>query len=170
MPRAIDHLSKDVIEELAELSMKLASNAETRKDYLKAVKKIDPAKRFPTHEVDELRAELAETREREKEERQIEEQRKATEARLNAQRSALVGKGYTDDQLKEVESVMQKYGLADYEAGADLYQARKPATAPDAPTGTWEFPTIAGLIENPTKAARDEAYRTITELKRGRAA
>ncbi len=170
MARAIDALSQDVRDDLAELAMKLAANQETRKPFLNAVKKVDPNRRFPSQEVEDLRAEMAETREREKEERKLEEERRETERRLTAQRQSLTGKGYTEDQLKEVEEVMTKYGITDYEAGADLYQARRPPKESEGPTGTWEFPTLAGLIENPTKAARDEAFKTITEIRRGRAA
>lgn len=175
MPRAIDALTQDVRDDLAELAMKLAANAKTRKPFLNAVKEVDPNRRFPTQEVDDLREEMKTEREREKEERRIEEERRATEARLNAQRSVLVGKGYTEDQLKEVESVMTKYGLTDYEAAADIYERRKPVAPPEAATGTWSFPSIEGLtmdklVADPTRASRDEAYRVITELKRGRAA
>lgn len=170
MPRLIDNLTPAVREEIAELAMKLAANAKTRKTFLNAVKEVDPNQRFPAHEVEDLREEMKAEREREKEERKLDEERKATEARLNAQRAALVGKGYSDDQLKEVEAVMTKYGITDYEAGADLYQARKPAAPPESPTGTWDFPLIDGLVADPTKAARNEAFKVITELKRGRAA
>ena len=170
MPRLIDGHSKDVIEDLAELAMKLAANKDTRKPFLNAVKQVDPNRRFPSQEVEDLRAEVAAEREREKEERKLEEERKAIEARLGAQRQSLIGRGFTEDQLKEVEEVMTKYGMTDYEAGADLYQARKPVAPPAGPSPTWEFPTLEGLIENPAAAARNEAFKVITELKRGRAA
>jgi hypothetical protein len=175
MARLIDGHSKDVIEDLAELAMKLSQNKETRKDFIHAVKKVDPHRRFPSQEVEDLRADMAAEREREKEERKLEEERRETEQRLTAQRRGLVTRGYSEDQIKEVEAVMTKYGITDYEAGADLYQARRPATPPAEQTGTWDIPGIDGtpmaeLLTDPTKAARNEAYKVITEIKRGRAA
>ena len=170
MARAIDALSQDVRDDLAELAMKLAANQETRKPFLNAVKKVDPSRRFPSQEVEDLRAEMKEERDREKEEAKLARERDQIERRLEAQRKSLSPK-FSDEQLTEIESVMTKYGITDYEAGADLYQARKPAAPPpDGPTATWEFPTFEGLMENPTKAARNEAFRVIEEIKRGRAA
>ena len=175
MARAIDGLSKEAIEDLAELSMKLAANAETRRPFLKSVNKIEPNRRFPSVEVEDLREEMKAEREREKEERKVEEERRATEQRLAAQRDSLKGpgRGYSDEQIKEIEEVMTKYGLSDYEAGADLWQARRPAEVPQDRTGTWEFPTIgeaADFVADPVKASRNEAFKVINELRRnGRA-
>lgn len=175
MPRLIEGQSKEVVEDLAEIALKLAANKETRKPFLDAVKKIDPHRRFPSQEVDDVRAEMEAKFETEKAERKLEREREETERRLSDQRNSLAGRGYSEDQIKEVEAVMTKYGITDYEAGADLYQARKPATPDPGKTGTWEFPTIgktsiADLIADPTKHARDEAFNVITELRRGRAA
>ena len=169
MARLIDAHSKETVEDIAELAMKLAANSKTRKAFLSAVKEVDPTKRFPSHEVDTLREEMETKYEADKAERQLEAERKETERRLNAQRAALAGR-LNDDQIKEVEAVMTKYGLTDYEAGADLYEARRPPTPPNDPTATWDFPTLDGLLADPTKAARNEAFKVITELKRGRAA
>lgn len=170
MSRLIDGQSKEVIEDLAELAMKLSQHKDTRKEFIGAVKKVDPNRKFPNHEIEVLREEMAEREEA----RRLEDQRKETERALAAQRSGLMsGRGFTEDQVKEVEAVMTKYGLSDYEAGADLWQARRPSEPPASPTGTWEFPTIgkaADFVADPVKASRDEAYRTITEFRRGRAA
>lgn len=169
MPRLIDNLSTDVRDDLAELAMKLAANQDTRKPFLNAVKKVDPNRRFPSQEVEDLREELKADREAEKEARKLEREREETERRLEAQRKGLLRK-FSEEQVAEIESVMTKYGISDYEAGADLYQARKPAPPPTSPSATWEFPTLEGLLDDPTKAARNEAHRVITELKQGRAA
>lgn len=175
MPRMIDNLAPDVRDDLAELAMKLAANKDTRKTFLGAVKKVDPQRRFPSQEVDDLREELQAAREQEKEEARLTREREQIENRLAEQRRALNGRGYSEEQIKEVEGVMTKYGITDYEAGADLWQARRPPENPAGPTATWEMPTIgntplADLIADPTKAARNEAFNVITEIRRGRAA
>lgn len=169
MARLTEGMSADVIADLAELSLRLSRNAETRKPFLNAVKKIDPARRFPTQEIDDLREEMA-SRE---EQRKLDDAHRETTRALEAQRSTLLG-SFSEDQVKEIEGVMTKYGLSDYEAGRDLWQARRPEAPPaDGPTATWTIPTIgdnaiADVIGDPTKYARDEAYKTITEFRRGR--
>jgi len=172
MTRLIDQHTPQVIEQLAELALKVSANKDTRKGFLDAVKKVEPNMRFPSQEVDDLRSEMTEREENSK----LEREREKTEQRLTAQRQKLIdSRGFTEESIKEVEEVMTKYGITDYEAGADLYAARKPAAPPPEASGTWDFPTIGNtsipdLIANPVKAARDEAFKVISEIKRGRAA
>ncbi|HZP77537.1 MAG TPA: hypothetical protein VFB45_15440 [Pseudolabrys sp.] len=164
MPRMIDNMAPDVRDDLAELAMKLAANADTRSTFLKAVKKVDPSRRFPSQDIDDLREEMK----AKDEERKLEEQKQATLRKLEEQRASL---GLSEAELKEVETVMTTYGLTDYEAARDLWQARKPPSPPaDGPTATWTFPTLPNLIEDPAGAARNEAFNVITEIRRGKRA
>jgi hypothetical protein len=96
-----------------------------------------------------------------------------TRVRLEAQRASLADK-YSAEQITEIETVMTKYGISDYEAGAKLYSADfKPSaqssTRDKIRHGTvWEFPELPGLFENPDKAARDMAVQVIDEFRSAR--
>jgi hypothetical protein len=81
----------------------------------------------------------------------------------------LSGKKFDDATVKEIEEkVMTKYGISDYEAGAKLYLSdfKPPPNARPTSTGTWTFPDIPGLSEDPAKAAREAAHLVIDEFRR----
>ena len=159
-------------EQLAELSMKLAANAETRKAFAKLVKKVDPGihqRAFTDLIADEVREDLA----REKEEDRIKAESQRIKDDLEAQRKGLLAT-YSEDQIKEIEKVMERYGIANYDAGAKIYAADR---APVQENGRkqarhgerWTLPDLPGLMKDPIGAARDAAYGVIDELnaKRG---
>jgi hypothetical protein len=155
--------------EYGRLALKLATNAETRRPFLKAVRKVEPDRRFPDQDVEDLKEQLAADREKEKVEREALE----TTQRMNAARSGLIASGrYTEQEVGEIEKVMTKYGLADYEAGAKLYSADfRPANAGNTPPkqhGPWELPTYEGLMEDPIAAARKQAYAEIDRINGAR--
>ena len=87
---------------------------------------------------------------------------------------------FTEDQVKEIESVMTAYGIADYDAGVVLYRDKNPPPTPDpiplpdARMGaTWEFPSIEGMnftdfAKDPVKASRNAAYGVIAEFGKRR--
>lgn len=162
-----------VEKELAQLAIKLAANEKTKRPFLKAVKEVAPElyRSFPDQAIEDFREAEAERREKER----LDAETAAVTARLAKQRKTLL-KSYTEDQVKEIETgVMEKYGLADYEAAAKLYSAdhapvQQNGRQPTKYGATWELPKYDGLLENPVKAARDMAHRVIDELNavRGR--
>jgi hypothetical protein len=151
--------------ELGKLAVKLASNKDTRRGFIKAVKTVEPDRAFPDQDVVDLREEMEERLRAEREERATE----ALQARLAAARQGLAGR-FTEEQIQEIETkVMPKYGLSDYEAAATLYGADLapaiPSNQQPKPSANWELPDIPGLKDDPAKAAREHAFRVIDELR-----
>lgn len=168
MPAAI---STQTEKDLAQLLLKLSGNPKTRRHTLAMIKAVDPNYRIPADvQLEEYKAQVA----REKENDKITAQAEKSRERQQGQRQGLIQSGkYTEDQVKEIEGVMSKYGLGDYEAGAKLYAAdMAPAKASnrDRPRHgqIWEFPDLPGLLQNPEKAANDAAYAVLDEMRAGR--
>jgi hypothetical protein len=101
------------------------------------------------------------------------------------QKNGLIQAGRTPEEVADIEKVMSKFGIGDYEAGAKLHDAYNPPIdprdqGPDAwnDTGVWEFPTLPGadgkpmafkdFAKDPVKATRAAAYTAIDEFKRAR--
>ena len=165
-------VSQQTEHELAQLALKLAGNPKTRRQFLAQVKQVDPNYRPPADvQLEDFKQEVK----REREEEKMRAAGEAEQRRLTDQRQKLLDGGkYTPEQVAEIENtVMKKYGLRDYEAGAKLYAAdlapSRPSNANKMRHGQiWEFPNIPGLLQNPDKAASDAAYAVIDELRAGR--
>jgi len=164
-------LDQATINEYGLLAIKLATNAKTRRQFIKAVKEVDPGRRFPDAEIEDLRDEMEAKREADRQAAQAE----ASRQRLEAARNNLITSGrYTDEQVKEIEARMEKLGLSDYEAGAILYSAElKPHNASNRPQppsggGAWELPKLDGLLEDPIAAARNQAFAEIDRINSAR--
>ena len=170
---ATDELPPETLMELGRLLMKMSRDKSTRRETLKTVKKIQPDYQLPgDQQVEDLRSELEDKRIAAEEAARA----KASNDRLEAQRTALAdgtlikGKTFTAEQIKEIEDkVMPKYGISDYEGAAKIYLGDfKPPPPASGRTGTWTFPDIPGLMDNPAKAATEAAYQVIDEIQRGR--
>lgn len=166
--------------ELGELLAELSANKDTRSLIARAIKKAKPdsrhAQAFSDIDVEERFEELKKKREQEDMERQQSE----IVSRMNSQRARLLsgdgGRKYDETQVKEIEALMQRKGVVDYEDGATLYAATLPPTDPKPsshdpkPVGaTYEFPEWAKFGKDPNKAARETAHTVIGEFMRKRA-
>jgi hypothetical protein len=166
------NIPQETLLELGRLSLRLSRDAKTRRPFLKQIKEISPNYQLPgDQQVEDLRAELEERRAKDDAERKG---REITE-RLERQRAGLIdgtllsGRKFDDATVKEIEEkVMTKYGISDYEAGAKLYLSdfKPPPDKKPTTTGSWTFPDIPGLTEDPAKAARDAAHSIIDEFRR----
>ena len=159
--------------DLADLLHELSHDKETRKAIGKIIKQKKPdsphAAAFSDIDIEDKFEEF--TRKQEEIVRQ-----------MNAKRAALItggpdgsGPKYTEDQVKEIESLMQKKGITDYDDGKVLYAATLPpidprpgTDIPDVHGATWEFPEWAKFGADPVKASRDTAHTVITEFMRKR--
>jgi hypothetical protein len=172
MPDDLDmQYSPDTLAELGKLSIKMSRNPKLRPTLLKMVKAQDPSYQLPADlQVQDVRAEIAAQKARE----QIEAKAREVQSHLEAQRAALLkgelmpGRTFDDDQVKEIETVMQKYGLSDYEAGAKIFVSDMKPPKPQgrgSAGATWSFPDLPGLMDDPAGAARNAAYSVIDELQ-----
>ena len=164
-------ISTQTEKDLAALMLKLSGNPKTRRKQLAMIREVDPNYRIPA---DVQLEEYKEQVKREREEEKIRAQAEKSQERQTGQRQGLIESGkYTEEQVKEIEGVMRKYGLGDYDAGAKLYAAdMTPAKASNANRPRhgqiWEFPDLPGLLQNPEKAATDAAYAVLDEMRSGR--
>ena len=172
MSDEFDNMPQETLLELGRLALRLSRNEKTRRPFLKQVKEVAPNYQLPgDQQVEDLRAELAEAREKEQAERKSRE----VTNRLEKQRAGLIdgtllaGRSFDDATVKEIEEkIMTKYGISDYEAGAKLYLSdfKPPPNAKPSTTATWTFPDIPGLNDDPAKAAREAAHQVIDEFRR----
>lgn len=165
-----EKLSPEAQAQLADLTLKLAHDPKTRKQYAKLVKEIDPSRTFPDVEMDEFRESVKAEREADK----LAEAAQKTRERLAAQRSALIASGrFKEEQVKEMESsVMEKHGISDYDVAAKVFSADiKPASPThELKSRTWEMPTLTKEdMGNMTAFSQKQAYAAIDELKTKRA-
>lgn len=158
-------LSPEAQAQLAELSISLAHNPKTRKAFTKLVQEVDPSKRFPDVEADDLRDTIKnefEVRDQQAEARRI-------KAQTENQRADLLESGrYKEEDVKEIEKIMEKHGISDYDVAAKVYSAdTKPASpTSDIKSRTWQMPQLKKEdLGNLTQNARDKAYATIDEIR-----
>lgn len=159
----MSNLSPEAQAQLAKLATDLAHNPKTRKAFTKLVQEIDPSKRFPDVEIDEIRAGVV----KEFEERdQRAESARVLAAQENAR--AALKDNYDDKAIGEIETLMTKHGLSDYSLGARLYAAdTKPANPSyEVNDHKWNLPAIK--IEdfgNLKQLGRQRAYQAIDDIR-----
>jgi hypothetical protein len=159
-------LSKEVLAEIGQLALKLRHNPKTKREFTKLVKQVAPEISFPDADVEDLREEFNAQREKDKEDRANEQLRQAL-----ADSRAKIAANYDENQIKEIEDVMVKKGLASYEDAAVLYAHQQPVVRPDPlrPQVSLELPTDDNWLKNPKKMALNSAYDVIQEFQRKRA-
>jgi hypothetical protein len=160
-------LSPEAQAQLAKLATDLAHNPKTRKKFAGLVQEIDPSRRFPDVEADDMRADMKKEFEKRDQEREAER----VKLRLETQKESLRSR-YDDSAIAEIEKLMEKKGISDYEDGAILYAAiTKPATPThDVNDHAWSLPKIdIKDFGNLKQRGRAQAYQAIDELNRKRA-
>lgn len=171
---SLEDLTTDQLLEVARLQDRLATNPETRADYMRLVKKTNPNLAIPEVDInDRVEARLAQ----EREERLKLEQRlmeKEAQERVARKRDEVKSKHrLNDDQLTQVEKLMTDKRIPDYETAAEFFALSQKA-APPTPS-TFQRPSVdmpssatwgKGLGNKSAldKIARDEAYKAWGEL------
>lgn len=172
MPDDFSNYPQETLIELGKLALKMARGKETRRSFLKDVKKVAPDYQLPgDQQVEDLRHELEEKNAAAEEKTRADEVKR----RLESQRQSLIdgtliaGKKFDADALKEIEEkIMPKYGISDYEGAAKIYLGDfKPPPPSKSGSTTWTFPDIPGMLEDPTRASRQIAEQVIDEFHRG---
>lgn len=152
---------------IVKLAMQMAGNPKTRDTFFQTARAADPSIRLPADV--QLRQFKQETK-REKEEDKIRTEAERQQERQAAAREKLLTR-YSEEQVAEIEKgVMQKYGVADYDAAAKIYASDlKPAKADARPrrTSTWEMPDFEKFAKAPAQVANDLAYDLIDRANAG---
>ena len=167
---SLENLSFEQRDELAILSKTLADNPETRKDFLRLTKKVNPEMVIPELQLEEYterkvsaaeeKVMALENKLREKEIReQLESKRRALKERGIAQ---------SDQDVQEIEKIMLEQGITSHDTAAQHWEWMKQAAVP-TPTGynpnnINKF-DLSKYRKNPQGAARDVAASALHELR-----
>jgi chromosome segregation ATPase len=168
---SLEDLTPEARDELALLAKQLSENPETRKDFLRQVKKVKPEMPIPELEIEDYtRNAVDKANDRVA---QLEARLRDRDAmdELNSRRNKLKAKGLidTDDQIEEVEKVMLEKGITNHEAAAEYWRWMQQSAAPTPtgynPSAINKF-DLSKYWRNPVAGARDEAAKALNELRK----
>ncbi len=161
----------DLNEDLGSLAKSLASNPDTRKDFLRLMKKARPNLPIPELDVeDQITASRQQDIDRIN---KLEEQlaNRDIEGRISTSRKTIKEKyRLNDTQVEEVEAMMTAKRIGDYDSAARLYQMEQEVAAPTPAAVTFDLPVKADELKgtNINNWAKNEAYKTLREMRGSR--
>ena len=178
-------LSPQDMDRLSRLMFAISHNPKTRAAAANLVAQVDPQQARAFSDVF-LERRLAQFEKKFADERLKEKIDNVVQARESQKKEIITKRGYSENQVKELEKLQEQYGFSDWEAAADIYATRNP---PDDPRlqpppeyagagSTWDFPTVPthegkmmdfkDYIKDPRKHSNATAYRMIQDFKRGK--
>lgn len=159
-------LSPEAQADLAQLAIGLANDPEIGLIVKKRISQLDPTKRFPEVDTADIRAEIR----KEFETRDMNRQKDEALERQRQQRQSLISSGrFQEDDVKEIEKLMEKEGIANYDTAAKIFAAdRKPATPThEIKSRVWEMPKLnKENFNNIAQHSLSEAYRAVDEIRK----
>jgi hypothetical protein len=171
---SLEDLTPEARDELAALARQLAENPNTRKDFLKLTKQVNPNLPVPELEIEE-RTERVLTKAQERVE-QLENKLRERDAvgELEKRRLLLLKKGKikSEEEIEQVEKVMLEKGITDHETAADYWNWMNQAAQP---TKSGYNPNVldkntksvlSQYWKNPTTAAREQAAKALEEIRK----
>ena len=172
---SLEDLTPEARDELALLARELAENPSTRENFLRLTKQARPSMTIDA--IDMKDTIDAKSRELQDKYDALEAKMREREAveELERRRQALIekGKAKSKDDVKEIEKVMLEKGIQNHETAADYYEFMKTAATPTSPQvfnssfmNETARDTLSKFYKNPAVAARDEAARALTELRK----
>ena len=168
---SLENLSEEARNELAALAQRLADNPETRKDFLRMTKKINPDLPIPELEIDDRTNSALHQMRQENEAIKAKLQAKEAQEMLEKRRQTLVKKGLVDneDEIDAVEKLMLEKKIADHETAAQYHQWMKQAAVPTPsgynPSAVKQF-DLNKFWKNPANAAREAAASALNEIRK----
>lgn len=167
---SLENLSLEQRDELAILSKTLADNPETRKDFLRLTKKVNPEMVIPELQLEEYTEKKVSAAEEKVMALENKLREKEIREQLEAKRRALKERGIaqSDQDVQEIEKIMLEQGITSHDTAAQHWEWMKQAAAP-TPTGynpnTINKFDLSKYWKNPQGAARDEAASALHELR-----
>lgn len=172
---SLENLTPEARDELALLAQELAEDPSTREQFLRLTKQkrqnltidaIDLKDQFNAR-FEQMQAQNEQLQAKLREKDALEE--------LERRRQSLVKKGKvkSEEDVAEIEKVMLEKGITNHETAAEYFDWMKRTAAP---TSIQAFDksfmneqardTLSKFKHNPQQAARDEAARALTELRK----
>jgi|APCry1669189070_1035195.scaffolds.fasta_scaffold71983_2 hypothetical protein len=172
---SLEDLSSEARDELAQLARELADNPDTREAFLRLTKKARPSMNIDAIDLkDEVAARLDHASERVSHLEGKLRERDALDS-LDRRRRDLIktGKAKSEEEIVEIEKLMLEKSIANHEAAADYYNYMRQAATPTPQTSFSRNVmddsarhTLKKFWSNPAGAARDEAAKALTEIRR----
>lgn len=156
-------LSPEANAELANYFVKMANNPETRKETARLAKKAGLNLSLPDVEASDQREYV----DQKLADRDAQDNARKAKEHLESQRARLLDR-YDEKSVKEIEALMEKEGIANYDTAARLFAAdTKPATPrSEIKSRTWEMPKISKEdVNNIASRARTNAYDVIDQIQ-----
>ena len=169
---SLENLSDDARDELAALARKLAENPETRKDFLRMTKKINPDLPIPELEIEQYTTQAVAASQKRVDQLEAKLREKDAMEALKERRQNLIKKGLvkSEDEIADVEKLMLERGINNHETAAEYHEWMKQAAVPTSSTGYNPSPVkgfdLNKYWKNPVGAARDEAAKALNDLRR----
>ena len=168
---SLEDLSTEARDELALLAKQLSENPETRKDFLRQVKKVKPEMPIPELEIEDYTRHAVEKANDRVAQLEARLREKDAMDELNSRRNKLKSKGLIDkdEDIEEVEKVMLEKGITNHEAAAEYWRWMQQSAAPTPtgynPSAINKF-DLSKYWRNPVAGARDEAAKALNELRK----
>ena len=168
---SLEDLSLEARDELAALAKKLADSPNTRKEFLRLTKQVNPDMPIPELEIEDRTNSVLKQAEDRVQSLEAKLRERDAREELDKRRQSLFksGKAKSENDIEEIEKIMLEKQIANHEAAADYWDWMKQAAEP-TPTGynpqvikQWD---LAKYMKNPVGAARDEAAKALNELRR----
>ena len=168
---SLEDLTPEARDELALLAKQLSENPETRKDFLRQVRKVKPEMPIPELEIEDYTRHAVEKANDRVAQLEARLREKDAMDELNKRRSKLKSKGLidNDEDIEEVEKVMLEKGITNHEAAAEYWRWMQQSAAPTPtgynPSAINKF-DLSKYWKNPVAGARDEAAKALNELRK----
>jgi hypothetical protein len=168
---SLEDLTPEARDELALLAKQLSENPDTRKDFLRQVKKMKPEMPIPELEIEDYTRHAVEKANDRVAQLEARLREKDALDELNKRRSKLKSKGLIDNDsdIEEVEKVMLEKGITNHEAAAEYWRWMQQSAAPTPsgynPSAINKF-DLSKYWKNPVAGARDEAAKALNELRK----
>jgi hypothetical protein len=168
---SLENMSLEQRDELALLMKQLSENPETRKEALRLTKKLRPDLPMPELEIEDYTEKAVSKANQRVEELERKLQEKEAHENLDKRRNSLMEKGLIDSKsdIEEIEKIMLEKGITNHESAAEYWQWMKQAAVP-TPSGYNPSPVakfdLGKYYKNPTMAARDEAAKALSDLRK----
>ena len=168
---SLEDLTPEARDELALLAKQLSENPDTRKDFLRQVKKMKPEMPIPELEIEDYTRNAVEKANDRVAQLEARLREKEALDELNSRRNKLKAKGLIDkdEDIEEVEKVMLEKGITNHEVAADYWKYMNQSAAPTPtgynPSAINKF-DLSAYWKNPIQGARNEAAKALSELRR----
>ena len=167
----VNDLPEQTRDELADITMRLSGNKGTRKEFLSLLKKVAPETPIPELDSEAALEERLAAERKANQERWDKLEQEKLQERLAKQKAEFTA-GMTDEQVKQMETMMEKGELpADYKWGSQLFRQQIEPVAGSTYSsgnqgwGPFDLPSAEGLMDNEQNWSLRTAHQIVDEMR-----